>query len=311
MEVQNTFEQYLQIKGLSHTGMKALAISPLRYWHLFVNPDRPVTESTPAQKLGTALHCAVLEPEEFPNRYVEALDETKYPGALRTIEHLRDYLRKGGETPKGTKKDDVIKQVLAMDPEAPVWDVITSEYGRINTGKIMLFPDEWERVTGMAAAVTAEPFVQQVMKTGRAEVTKLGELEGIPVKCRLDWVNDEWVIDLKTLAAPKNKPIDKAVALAIMNEQYYRQAYLYRTLCGRKRFAFVFVESEPPYDVRVRELGPVTDGSVNLYWEMARLEVKKLLQTYAEYSKHFGEKPWRYAQEVAALRDEEMPAMAY
>jgi hypothetical protein len=45
--------------GLSFSGMKDFAVSPLRYWYRNINPNRPPFEATPEMQLGSALHCAV------------------------------------------------------------------------------------------------------------------------------------------------------------------------------------------------------------------------------------------------------------
>lgn len=72
-----------------------------------------------------------------------------------------------------------------------------------------------------------------------------------------------------------------------------------------------FVESDEPHEVRLRELRAKVGGEVNLYWERARIEVRMLINTYAEYSERFGVKPWRDACEITPLEDQEMPGVAY
>jgi hypothetical protein len=53
--------------------MKDLAVSPLRYWHLNLNPNRPPRIETPEMQFGTALHCLVLEGEMAFNPVTHAL----------------------------------------------------------------------------------------------------------------------------------------------------------------------------------------------------------------------------------------------
>ena len=79
------------------------------------------------------------------------------------------------------------------------------------------------------------------------------------------------------------------------------------------RFLFAFVESEPPYEVRLREMRPKEFGEVNLLWERARIEVNRCMDNYRECVLKFriGEWPWRYACQIESLAEEEFPALAY
>jgi len=48
--------EYRPMQGLSFSAMKHLAVSPLRYWYMEVNPQRPIEESTMEQNIGSAIH---------------------------------------------------------------------------------------------------------------------------------------------------------------------------------------------------------------------------------------------------------------
>jgi hypothetical protein len=314
--------EYFNAAGLSNSAMHDLAVSPLRYWHCHVNPDRPKDEPTPAQQFGSALHCAVLQPELFPQQYACEIDMADYPGCLRTIEELRGWLRDQGVTPKGTRKQDVIAQVQAIDNTVPILDVIERRHFAENEGKTLLSKEDWARVQGAAKALREEPHVQRLLaEDGAAEVPMFAHdpQTGVLLKAKMDWVAPLHILDLKTFTQTRGKSIDKTIADAIFYEKYYRQAYFYdyvRRLAlkeehGACDFVLAFVESEPPHETRIRCLVPKNGGSINLYWERARIEVRGLIDLYAECWDHFGETPWRYAQQVTVLEDEEMPQLAY
>lgn len=310
-------EDYFSAPGLSNSGMKDLAVSPLRYWHLHINPERPADEPTPEMQIGSALHCAILEPAAFDKRY--ACEAIPPEGCLSTIGDMRDWLKSKGVTPKGTLKVDIVAQVLAKDPSAPVLDLIVEKHAAEHAGKVIFPVESWLCIGGAAQAVRDEPRVNAILEAaGKPEAEIFGKDQdtGVLLKGKLDWLAPTLTLDLKTFTQKRGKSIDRSVADAILYEQYYRQAFMYALLRGWPKefsgeFVMVFVESTPPHEVRLRVLRPKTGGNANLYWERARVEVRQLIRTYAECMAHFGDKPWRYAQEITALADEEMPGLSY
>lgn len=313
-----TDAEYFSTPGLSHSGMRDLAVSPLRYWHLHVNPNRPTDEPTPEMEIGHALHCAILERSEFDKRY--ACEVVPPDLCLDTIEDMRGFLREIGVTPKGTRKAEMISQVQTVAPDAPILEVLRERHADQHAGKLIFKVEEWLRIAGAAQAMTEEPRVQAILDAeGQAEAQLFAKdpETGVPLKAKLDWLAPNLTLDLKTFSQKRGKSIDKSIADAIFYEQYYRQAFFYGLLRGWPQswpgeFVMAFVESEPPHEVRIRALRPKTGGNVNLYWERARIEVRQLIRTYAECMDKFGvDRPWRYAQEITPLADEEMPGMVF
>lgn len=64
--------KYHDSPGISKSGLDMIARSPLHYWAAYLDPDREPREETPAMRLGTAIHAAVLEPERFTTAYMPA-----------------------------------------------------------------------------------------------------------------------------------------------------------------------------------------------------------------------------------------------
>ena len=54
---------------ISKSGLDLIAKSPAHYWSRYLDPNREKKEPTAAMLLGTAVHFAILEPEEFGRRY--------------------------------------------------------------------------------------------------------------------------------------------------------------------------------------------------------------------------------------------------
>jgi hypothetical protein len=310
-----TPEQYHAAPALSASGMKHLTVSPLRYWWLHLSPDRPVIEETPAMRIGTALHYAVLEPSEFERLYVS--DFTAPEGTLVVAEDLKGYLNGRGIKPAGTTKAGWIAQVQAHNPEMPIYEVIRQRFAEENKGKTILKAEEWQRVMGMTEALRNEPRIKDILSEGKAEVPLFtcDPETKVALKAKLDWVNGTTILDLKTFTQMRGKSIDQCVADALFYEKYIRQAVFYCMLSGwpewRGEFVFAFCESEEPFEIRIVAIRPKTGGQPNLYWQQAVLEIRSLIRLYADCVNRFGDRPWRFEQAVHPLQDEDIRQLAY
>lgn len=313
--------EYHSKLALSSTGMKELAVSPLHYWARFIDPARVPVEPSPEQKFGTALHCLVLEGEEkFRECYAQMLDETEHEDCLFTIEDMREWLRARGHKPLGTRKADVIAQVLAVDESARIWDLLKADHEEATEGKMLCLKEDWNRLMGCAEALKNEPRFVELLSEGEAEVSLFAKDPdtGTPLKARLDWLSADCIVDLKTFTQKRGKSIDQCVNDAIYYEKYYLQAFFYcrvhQLVTGRAkpiRFIFAFVESQPPHEVRLKELRPSNHGIANVYWETARRETRHLAEEWARCMQCFGAKPWREEREIDKLEDIELKGMAF
>jgi hypothetical protein len=318
-------DEYFSQPGLSNSGMKDLEVSPMRYWYKHINPERVEEPPTKFMELGLALHCAVLEPDEFDKRY--ACEPAMPEGTLVTMADLRSALENSGVKPKGTRKADVIIQVQAYLPNAPIADIIEQEHAAKHAGKLMFNNEQWTNIANMARALTEEPEIQRMLEKGSAEVvmTATDPETGVLLKGKMDWVRPDLTLDLKTFSQKHGKSIDQSIADAIFYEGYNRQAYFYSLLRSlqpggnpgiagaqtAQPFIIVFVESEPPHEVRIKELRPKRATEVNLYWETARAKSRQLIRLYAECQNRFGNAPWKNPQSVDPLYDEEIRQLAW
>jgi hypothetical protein len=317
-------EQYHSIHALSNSGMKDLMVSPLRYWYRHINPaPKPEEEESSALRIGSALHCAVLEsPEAFDSRYACELDPASWPVCLDTMQELRGWITDKGEKPKGTRKDEVIEQALLLmknlGESVPILQVEESRFYAANQGKTILRLDEWERLAGMAQALSEEDALRPILAHGKPEVAIVARdpETGILLKAKLDWVSPKATLDLKTFSLKRGASIDKAIFDAIWYEGYYRQAYFYhmvRKLALGEDCDFVeaFVESDQPHETRIKRMLPKRGGSLNMYWETARQEVRGLIRIYADCQKKYGDNPWREKQDICTLADEQIKQLAW
>lgn len=310
------------LPGLSWSGLEDLAVSPMRMWHLHINPDRPVDKPTPAQVLGSALHCAVLEPARFAAEYARKIAAEDFEECLVTMEDLRNWLTSRVVKPTGGRKADLIAQVqleAEIRNEKPhILDALTAEQEA--DSKVILPPEVWKNVQGAAEALRREPRLAEILADpdGRSEVEMVAKdpNTGVMLKARMDWLTPAFTLDLKTFTQRRGKSIDQTIADAIWHDGYHRQAWFYRhvrslaTGCTLPH-VIAFVESDEPHEVRLRMLKPTNHGEVSILWEQARCECQELIRLYAGCLARFGDKPWKGEQAICPLLDEDVKGLAY
>jgi hypothetical protein len=303
---------YHAAPGLSHSAMKDLIVSPFRFWHRQINPERPEKEETEFMIFGRALHKATLEPDTFDAEYACAYIAPE--GALETIQDMREwYLATTGKKACGTAKEAVAAQCRLILDHPPIVMDEEKVHRDANAGKCLLKADDWYRLAGCARALRREPEFQRLTEKGNAEVSYFvtDPDTGILLKARMDFVAKDWTLDPKTYSQ-KGKPINQTVADAIFYEGYHRQSYLYTTIReiageGTTQFINPFVESEEPHEVRIRR-----HMQNSLLWDTGRSEVIRLIRLYANLMERFGpDKPWRTDADVEDLMDEEIRSLPY
>lgn len=303
--------------------MRDLQVSPLRYWARHIDPER-VSDETPAKRVGSALHCAVLEPERFPERYVRAFDPERYEGALDTVSQLRGFIQDQGEKPRGTRKDELISHARSVMERTGVFRPILAELeynfdkAVAETGITVLSHPEWAAVCQMSDAVKNNQQAMALLRGGEAEAARTGTLkvEGytVPLRGKVDYATPDYHVDLKTFHH-RGKSMDEALADIIFYERYHHQAAFYRYLGHADRedwdHYLIFVENDPPWEVRVIRLRRRNPAPrMSLYWNIAENEIDRLAVLFAQCQERFGKEPWR-TDSVRTLRDEDIRQLAW
>ena len=217
-------EDYHAGDGLSSSDMKLLSQSPLHY--LTAKRNKTLNE-TDCVRLGTAAHCAILEPHRFRETYVKA--------------------------PEGDKRSKVVKDAWAAIEADGKLPLSAAEFETIQGMKdaVMAHPLAGHWLTGGIAEVSGY-WNQHVRDDGL-------NLDGdILCKCRPDYIkelNGQYVIiDLKTTVSSKPDYFSRK---AYWDYQYHISVAHYLTgmeaIKGVRAqgFIFVTVEKTPPYAVNV------------------------------------------------------------
>jgi exodeoxyribonuclease VIII len=234
-------DEYLALDAISRSDLMAIAQCPAYYKWLMEHPE----EETDAQRIGTALHTAILEPERFKTEYAIG--------------------------------PDVDKRTTAGKNE---W----TEFERITPQKTCLRAKEGAKVMAIANAVRDSKSARGILQgPGDTELTLVWEDPdtGVLCKARPDrrYTSDEYGLTFADFkSGQSSRP--KAVLNAIGKYGYHIQGAMaqdgWRVLTGEDSFAFVLVvyEKSEPYLSNNCIIAP---GWLNT----ARREYNRMLRVYA------------------------------
>lgn len=229
---------------IGKSGLDLIAKSPAHYWAKYLDPNREREEPTPALIFGTAVHSAILEPNNFEKLYL-ALPEIN----RRTSEGKAEY-------------------------------AALMEHAKAN-GITFLTSDDRESCLRVRDAVHKHPAARLLLSRGVAEDTLYWEDQqtGAHCKARPDFLstNTGFVVDVKTTQDASATGFSKSS----YGYRYHVQAAWYldghMAALGKpaEGFAFIAVEKEPPYAVSVYYV-------TSEFYELGKVTYLKNLNTYVE-----------------------------
>ncbi len=207
-------DQYHSGPGVSKSDLELILRSPRHY------KAKEERKETPALILGSAVHVAVFQPEDFDMRYA-----VKPEGMSFT-----------------TKEGKAWKALIEAEVET----------------RIIISAEEGKTCEGIKNAVRSHPTAADLLSDGDPEVTGYWQDPvSPPILCKLraDWINKakQVIVDLKTCMDARERDFKRDV----YNHGYHRQAafYLYGvsqiTRIEHRAFYFIAVEKDPPYGVAV------------------------------------------------------------
>lgn len=211
---------------LSSTEVRLLLESPKRYRYRKDNP--PLLDDRPAFTVGKAVHALVLGEGTLP----EVIPD--------------DLLSSNGAASTNAAK----AWIAEVESRGGSW----------------MKRDAYEQVVGCAESVLADPDGRELLdRPGTSEVSLFAEVDGVPSRCRFDFLPDSGAgrriaVDLKTTKdanpigtrgfvkslAQYEYAIQRAFYLDILNELTGEDAEL----------VYIAVEPSPPYLMSVVQLGP-------------------------------------------------------
>ncbi len=234
--MSDPFENYQKIRAVNWSSLKHMSISPRMYRYRLANPE----PRKPAWVLGGAIHCMVLEPETFDDRYVQLNAET-----IKAV-------APGRNTKEG-------KALIADRPEWSPAAMSSDEYQAACVkaaypGKEALTAAQHAAVLNAAAAVSDHRVACELLRGGLAEesISWTDAGTGLSCKGRLDYLRPDIVIDLKSSRDPSPEKFERDAVdygYAAQVAFYQDGATAARRVSGGERPYVIAVRAKDDFDV--------------------------------------------------------------
>lgn len=204
-------DYHADTSAISASGLKLFMRSPAHYYATYLDPNRIERSPTPAMRVGTATHCAILEPERFSAEYIalpEGLDR-------RTKEGKQAYA-----------------DLLA-------------------TGAELLTSDDMSLVVNMACAFRDNATSRALFDRKHVvEQSIFAEVNGVACKCRPDFMTADglMVMDVKTTSDASPESFGKSAwSLGYHIQAAFYRRVIQSATGITPDFIFGCVESDRPY----------------------------------------------------------------
>ena len=326
-------DSYHAIPALSNSGVKQILVSPMNFWAntSWLNPEYEEEESR-FMEMGKAYHTRIVEGKDaFYSKYAPSLDPDDYPGALKTMEDLRNALPDGVK--KGGNKTELIARVVEHIPDAEIWDLLSEEYAERCDGREFLSQNLIKKIEIAAAMIEKHPQLCKAFLGGYPEVSIVWNCQetGVPMKARIDYLKTRAIIELKTFSNPLNKPVDRAIFYAFASQKYHVQAAVYHEAVEAAKAmlpdeiimreenvepewldAFGKAEQhEMLYIFQQTGVAPVARGwkfPRHLTYDIGKIAVAEAKRRFKECVERFGKDPWVDETGIQEFDDTQFPA---
>jgi hypothetical protein len=250
------------VPGLADATYRAVEAASVSFLKLFSNTPAHAKaaqekkhEQSPAQRLGTLAHMAILEPVRFATEVIVL--------------------------PADAPRRPTDRQLFAKNPSPESREAIEywHDFDEAAGEKQLISVDELMHIRNAKEAVLAHPEARKVLTGGQSEVSMfwIDEDSGARCKARMDRWNQKQgvIVDLKKIDVASDFRIKQSIS---QYKYHYQEAHYRnggRAVTGARDvpFIFIFFEVEPPYGVRVGPLDPLVS-------EAAHFAIKPLVKAY-------------------------------
>lgn len=235
-----SWEEYQRDASVNWSTLSEMRRSPLHYRHRV----ETAREDTDAMRFGRAAHCAVLEPDEFPLRYVVASREFFADRSLN----------------RATKEGkDRWAAWLVAHPEDADLDADgykSAVFRAANPGRDLLSSDDYRRCLALRDAVRSHPEARKYLDGIEAEVSVGWRDPTTQIACkgRLDGVKPaSHIVDLKTSRDIETRAFSSGAHRLGYHCQlaHYQRGWAETHGGELLPVVLIAVEALPPHDVAV------------------------------------------------------------
>ncbi len=214
-----TDDEYDALEGIRWSTLREMRISPRHYHHRAAHER----DDTAAFRLGRAVHCALLEPERF----------------------VRDW----------------VMYDLTKQRRGKVWDAFKADADEL--GQEVLNAPEWANCIAMSEAVRDEetnvfaPELLAMAQHVEVVVQWQDDTTRLPCKARLDLITSDGIkVELKTTRNIEARWFGHdAARFGYHAQDAFHSTPLKGYGINVHRHVIIAVESEPPFDVVVHDVG--------------------------------------------------------
>jgi len=250
--IVETNQQYHANSAVSHSKLEVFRRRPQLYYRRYIAKTITPEPASAALRVGSALHCSVLEPDNWPTHFA-----IKPEGIDR-------------RTKDGKEK----------------WAQFEAE----NIGRTIIDQDEAAQVLAMQTAVRQNETAAILLAQGQPEAS--WRTEGLlALQCRTDWFNAEgcaltdgrpYIVDIKTTESLSGEDFG-SFERTVFKYGYHRQAGFYLPLLTEITggpvfdFFFVAVEKVEPFGVAVYRM---SDAAAALGQDETLDDLRRLKRCY-------------------------------
>lgn len=205
-------EEYFAVDAASNSGLKLIRQSPAHYKY-----REPEDYDTRNKEIGSAIHCALLEPDRFKSHYLVAEAD------LRTAAEYR-----------GLAKDVGGNRVLTRPEHKRIIGMQNSAYRNSRFKSLMTRPGRNE-----LSVFSEDP------------------ITGCPVKCRFDRKGDgAFAFDIKKCQDARSSEFERAITNYgyYMGVAWYQQVWKWETGEDLPDFPLIAIEEKAPHGVVCHDL---------------------------------------------------------
>jgi hypothetical protein len=234
-------EVYRNVPRIGAGSLGELNKSAGDFWaKSWLNPDRPSADEDEKawQIVGSAYHCARLEPDKFAERYcrkpskADHAEQAAAHGACWNGIEIGNALADLGCTKKvaGEAVAEQAARLEAEGYEGVIWPLVEARAKVEQGDRIALDAKVWDEIArDMERLRGSKEIASKFTDAGASEVSVFWTDENnIQRKARFDRLEPDYWLDFKTFDNSRGKRLEQAIADAIRYNRYYITAASYR-----------------------------------------------------------------------------------